>query len=303
MAAKNSVEKVKEFLERYNCTMVGEYKGTKAKLKIIASCGHERDSSWDSYVGSAKRHSEILCDQCTRLKYNGMRKDDFVESRERLEANGCKYIGINRSGKNVQLDFIGKCGHKTSSVVASIMRDEFTFICQDCFKQIMAKKYRRSIEEVKKIFEERNCEFLDDNYFNSSTKVKFRCECGNISYITINSFMEGHRCGCQRLRGEANNKYNPNLTDEQRIMKRNYPEYVEWRKAVYERDDYTCQCCGQKGYDIQAHHKYNYADNESLRTDVDNGITLCKICHFAYHKIYGKHDNTTEQLSEFIEMN
>lgn len=82
-------------------------------------------------------------------------------------------------------------------------------------------------------------------------------------------------------------------------------EYKEWREAVYVRDDYTCQCCGKRGTDLNAHHVYPFADYEGLRYNVDNGITLCVTCHDStnegsFHNLYGTHNNTPEQLREYI---
>jgi predicted restriction endonuclease len=60
-------------------------------------------------------------------------------------------------------------------------------------------------------------------------------------------------------------------------------EYKQWRSAVFERDNYTCQRCGSRGVKINAHHIKPFATFPELRTDVDNGITLCTACHKAVH--------------------
>jgi len=31
-------------------------------------------------------------------------------------------------------------------------------------------------------------------------------------------------------------------------------EYIDWRKSVFERDDYTCCECGKQGGTLNAHH-------------------------------------------------
>lgn len=55
-------------------------------------------------------------------------------------------------------------------------------------------------------------------------------------------------------------------------------EHKEWRKAVFERDGYSCVLCGSGG-DLNADHIKCFAHNEDLRFDVSNGRTLCVPCH------------------------
>ena len=46
-------------------------------------------------------------------------------------------------------------------------------------------------EEVKKYINSKNCELLETNYVNSSTKMKIRCSCGNIFIKDFNHFKRG----------------------------------------------------------------------------------------------------------------
>lgn len=65
------------------------------------------------------------------------------------------------------------------------------------------------------------------------------------------------------------------------------PQYILWRSAVLERDNYTCQDCGRqcKKYEkgLAAHHIKSYAKHPELRYDVNNGLTLCRECHMRLH--------------------
>lgn len=72
-------------------------------------------------------------------------------------------------------------------------------------------------------------------------------------------------------------------------------ETTTWRKAVFNRDDYTCQMCGVRGTYLEADHIKPWAYFPHLRHELSNGRTLCRKCHdgtkIGYKKmkeIYGK---------------
>lgn len=57
-----------------------------------------------------------------------------------------------------------------------------------------------------------------------------------------------------------------------------------WSLAIKRRDGYKCQDCGETDRrKLQSHHIIPWDDNESLRFDLHNGVTLCLSCHQLRH--------------------
>lgn len=131
-----------------------------------------------------------------------------------------------------------------------------------------------------------NCLFCDKSFWAIPANIKK----GHNKFCSVACYQAWQRgkskisgFKLKPLVGEENPNWRGGITDES-ISIRNSNEYKEWRVAVFERDNYTCQHCGRKcgnGYDVylEAHHLKSFSEYRDLRFDVNNGLTLCKECH------------------------
>ncbi|MCK9355127.1 MAG: HNH endonuclease [Gallionella sp.] len=78
--------------------------------------------------------------------------------------------------------------------------------------------------------------------------------------------------------GDKNHNWKGGITHINKKIRESF-DYEEWRTKVFQRDDYTCQHCGQIGGYLQADHIKPFAFFLELRFDVSNGRTLCLKCH------------------------
>lgn len=104
---------------------------------------------------------------------------------------------------------------------------------------------------------------------------------------------EKHFCSviCRQSfnKGENNNKWKGGVTPINTAIRHSL-FYLEWRKQVFARDNYTCQKCGLVSGNIHAHHIKQFYTHPELRFELSNGITYCNKCHDKHHGIIRKHD-------------
>ncbi len=86
-----------------------------------------------------------------------------------------------------------------------------------------------------------------------------------------------------KIRGANSPHWKGGVTPTNELL-RHSQDYKLWRKAVFERDNYTCIWCGSKcgnGKNIvlNADHIKSWSDFPELRFAIDNGRTLCVPCH------------------------
>lgn len=132
-----------------------------------------------------------------------------------------------------------------------------------------------------------------------------RCTCGNLTRVRTDNLTNGHikSCGCYRRDLPRLTKFNPNLSEADRVRQRRYPDgtrpLLKLSKQIYARDDYTCFVCGTRGCRLAAHHLEPWALYPDLRYDLANLVTLCKECHYQFHQLYGN-DCDLDDFEEFL---
>jgi len=140
------------------------------------------------------------------------------------------------------------------------------------------------------------------------TRWKCECECGAIVKTYTTELNNGHTksCGCYHSdvssrvhSGENNVNWNGGTTAPL-IKERGSRRYKAWRNGVFARDDYTCQRCSTKGGYLHAHHMSGFAECEIKRYLTSNGVTLCRDCHYEFHRWYGHRGSTESKTIEFL---
>jgi hypothetical protein len=271
-----------------------EYLNSETPMRYICTCGREAKISYKN----AKKGKG--CKECGRAKLSAAKqKYTYEDVKKYFEQHGCTLLSTQYNGPLEKLSYVCVCGTQSTTTWSKFKSGHR---CKSC-RAVKAANARRkyTMDEVKELFAQQGKTLLEIGEFrNSLQPLRYICACGEESTITLNNFLKGKDCYTCRNKKISESKKDPTLTDEEREERRMRPGIGVWRRAVFKRDHYTCQCCGKRGVRLNAHHIENYADNKELRAQVSNGITLCKQCHDDFHAKYGKRNNTREQLLEYL---
>lgn len=188
--------------------------------------------------------------------------------------------------------------------------------CRFCKSDKLRKDRQTSIEDVRDVFKTKNLTLISESYKNNRTELEFYCNkhSEEIQTATYYAVCKSEISSCrycigeyhsERQQGENSHRWKGGKRSEAQALRETL-EYKRWRESVFKRDNYTCQKCLEcKSGRLQAHHIYPFSLYEELRHELDNGITLCIDCHDSryvgsFHNTYGTHNNTKEQLEEFL---
>ena len=294
-------------------------------IKIAVKCDFCDCINYIAYKGYLKLQSDkYCCPECLKHKKKTRDKDGNLIFEEIPYRNPDwlykEYIEKNRNAEDIANDY--SINLRTLREWIHIFgltekREKSQNITKEILEDLYSNQHKTTLE-IGKIFNLSDATILNLlNKFNiyipnrSEIMAYYYYEKGGLEKAKeiasdINRRIES---SC-RQRGISVEDFNGFTHSENQLI-RNSSDYKLWAKKVFERDNYTCQCCGKRSkknnpVNLNAHHLKNFAQNIELRLDVSNGITLCECCHLpqfkgSFHNLYGCTDNTVEQLNEYID--
>lgn len=106
---------------------------------------------------------------------------------------------------------------------------------------------------------------------------------GNKNSLGYKHSLEIRQKQSESHKGEKAPNWRGGVTPLNMIIRKSLESRL-WREAVFERDNWTCQKCGENSGDgkaiyLEAHHIKSFNEFPELRFTIDNGKTLCTECH------------------------
>ncbi len=282
-----SYKDVQKCFEEGGCVLLSvEYINFHSLLDYICECGNPSKISLSSFKKGAR------CEKCASKKRSESSRTPFEEVKEIFKNGGCVLISTEYINNGTILDYLCECGRPSK---ITLRKFQSGGRCKRCKQEKTRERCKHPIEYVRQTFLDCGCKLLSDTYNNTHQTLDFQCSCGNVSTITFTQLQMGVRCEDCEENGTP-------LTRRSSGRARFTDEYTEWRRSILERDNYTCQCCGQKGGKLNIHHLDGYNWCVEKRFDIENGVALCISDHKDFHDKYGRGNNTREQYEEWIKI-
>lgn len=316
MGISTPFSEIKKFYKDNGCELLldeADYSGNQnQKASYICKCGDIQENRTIRYFMTKGQ----LCSKCAKeLKAKQYMIDHgygFDAVSNKFQSHNLKLLTVKEVYHKIdRVDYeCITCGNKDSIVLAYF--SEHTG-CKSCKED---KRKRILWNQLLDVADNCGLEMVTtfDEFNGRGSHITLRCNCDDHNEFStvMEEFLYGSKrqcnnCGRENVRGENSWRWHGGITPENDRIRRS-AQYIHWRNAVFERDNYTCQCCNNStGGNLEAHHIFNFSDHKDIRFDIRNGITLCNRCHNfnqhgAFHQIYGARNNNMKQLQEFFDL-
>jgi len=169
--------------------------------------------------------------------------------------------------------------------------------------QVCDSEYYLSVAQEKartnSLFCSKSCAMKHTRSKHAAKNVSFKCKECNTA-CTVQNYRKSiakfcsNSCKAKYMgRGDRSHFWKGGVTRKNKLI-RNSARYRTFRKAVMERDNYTCTFCRKRGGDLHVDHILPFAYFKELRFETTNGRTLCVTCH-RKTATYGYNVNTWMQ--------
>ena len=193
--------------------MSDEYTNNNTKLCFLCECGKEYNATWTHF----QQGNNWKCPDCSFRESCSTRLSvDDVKNR----VINAGFVPLFDTYNNIsqKLKIMNKDGYILETLLSNINNIKGN--------DIVTPTNSYSIVNIEKFIKDNNytCELLSKDYKNKNTKLKLKCQCGNVFYTTWNNLRNQHVYRCGKCSG-AQSFYE--LKTEEWLTENNYKYKTE----------------------------------------------------------------------------
>lgn len=223
-----------------------------------------------------------------------------------------------------------KCGNIFQSTYRKI-RDRDRLRCDNCVNYERRQKYSMSFEKVLNIIKSHDCEYIDGEYINNSSKITLKCKCGNIFKRDIQHLQRGQSCCTECSREKISQskckytidialklfgKWGITLLDKSQyknssslvdcVCKNNHHFKTKLQWHLNKTNPFVCEQCAIKYHSGENHWNYKGGESEVLdyfrKSLKDWKKTILKKYNYKCYLTDSKKDLVVHHIKSFMEI-
>jgi len=303
MGKKLTLEYVKQYFKDHKCELLEEeYKRAVAPMKYKCNCGNI------SKITFSKFQQGQRCKKCS-----GNEKLTLKYVKQYFKDQGCELLEEYINDKT-KIKYKCNCGDINEIIFSKFKGGQR---CWKCRNKKIGNKKRFSYKYVYNYFKNNNCELLEEQYMNGSTKMRYKCKCGNASKIRFDNFRKGERC----LKCGGSEKYTYkyvydyfksqgcSLLDNIYINGKTPIKYrcvcgnVSKMRFSHFKKGHRCRLCFNRGFSKESQRLFNSIYEKTKRKKRTFFATLNHEFGIRFQDKYFKYDYVNSILKKAIEYN
>lgn len=231
-------------------------------------CRQPHYNTWNNY-----HHGYNVLFLCPACNINAAPDIEFI--RRTFSLRGAFLLTQHYVNEKQKLEFLcSNCGHLHSITWSDYQQGvNSNLVCPLCRDNVSP-----SIDFIKRIFLERGSVLLSGTYLNSRQKLKFRCYCGKIHFISWRDFrcsLTGHLCP-QCIRQFY---VNPESVSFRRNTEKGGTHWSNLVRLFFHVKS-NKQGLAPSGKEIfTGHHIYQYSKFPLLQSSITNGYPIQMVFH------------------------
>lgn len=297
------------------------YEGSSKKLKFVCNKHGSFEMTWNNI------HSGKRCPMCSRNSQISAQSFDLHVVVENIKLINPKIEVLSGNYINAKSMLECKCLIDSNIWYTNYDRIKQGKGCPKCAGRdlITIAKMKETIYKINP-----NIEIITNKDTGKTLKIECRCKICNHTFKSTYNRLRKYDC---QICAYENNKGCNHWNYKNGIS--SISEYIrirlkKWKVHSLIEQRYTCQLTGKTGGELNVHHSYSFnlilqetleQTNLPLHSEIGKytqeelklledtclelhykyglGVCLTKEVHDHFHKIYGRGDNTPEQLVEF----
>lgn len=225
---RHTINDINEKLSLFGYKLVSNtYLNNYTPIKVICpTCDSVFDIKYRRFLKTPPWVKHRRCPKCYSRQNRRLDYDDVAY---KFACAGLELLSNNYISNSQHLLFRCRCGSVSYALITCI---------HDNYKCVFCRGNNYiTYETVYKMFKIEGCELLESKFISTHTKMKYKCSCGNISYITYDKFKTGRRC--MKCSGREKLSYSFVKSEfEKEGLKLLSKRYISAHRPL----DYICSC-------------------------------------------------------------